>query len=98
MRYYKFPVFIKFLNWTCCSCSCSPLYLDHAIQGSTVIALYNVHAIFKWFTVLIKLYLKIDYIVYNKIWTIGIEFEQKYIGISFMFLAVEHLKSALHYK
>ena len=27
------------------------LWLDHAIQCSTVIALHNVHAIFKWFTV-----------------------------------------------
>ena len=41
----------KNLNWTCCCCSRSPLYLDHAIQDSIVIALFNVHAIFKWFTV-----------------------------------------------
>ena len=25
----------------------APIYLDHAIQGSAVIALYNAHAIFK---------------------------------------------------
>ena len=41
----------NFFIWTYCSCSRSPLYLDHAIQGSTVIALYNVHAIFKWLKV-----------------------------------------------
>ena len=45
------PCLYWILNWTCCSCSRSPLYLDHAIQGSAVIALYNVHAICKWLTV-----------------------------------------------
>ena len=42
------PRLYQILNWTIC-CSRSPLYLDHAIQDSTIIALYNVHAIFKWF-------------------------------------------------
>ena len=47
------PRSYQMLNWTCCGCSRSSLCLDHAIQGSNVIALYNVHAIFKWFTVVL---------------------------------------------
>ena len=44
MRHNNIPVFIKFL-----------IELAAAVPvhryGSTIIALYNVHAIFKWFTV-----------------------------------------------
>ena len=46
MRYYKIPVFIKFLI------ELAAAVPVHTIHGSTVIALYNVHAIFKWFTVI----------------------------------------------
>ena len=45
------PHLYQILNWTCCCCSGSLLYLDHAIQGSTVTTLYYVHALFQGFTV-----------------------------------------------
>ena len=50
---FKVPVFLLIdllqnLQWVKInSGALPPLHLDHAIHGSVVIALYNVHAIFK---------------------------------------------------
>ena len=48
MRYNcKIPIFISFFIELAAAVPVPPLYLDHDIKGSTVIALYNGHAIFK---------------------------------------------------